>query len=167
MTDIDRIIIGIALFVAGYFVYLFFKKKKKEDEEEEYPYRLSKLSGDDHFAHPVNNLEKSLNLKYAGAMMYYEEGNFEDAIGKLTECILENRFSEFYYYRGISHFALKEYQEAINDWETAIILFPDYEYELSANVMEAKGKVSKEEEGMASVVMEKKKISTKDIRQRE
>jgi tetratricopeptide (TPR) repeat protein len=145
MTDIDRLIIGIALFVAGYFVFLFFKKKKTEDEEadEEYPYRLSKLSGDDHFAHPVNNLDKSLNLKYAGAMMYYEEGKFEDAIKGLTECILENRFSEFYYYRGICNFALQKYQEAINDWETAIILFPEYEYELTANILEAREKVNK------------------------
>lgn len=143
MTDIDRLIIGIALFVAGYFVFLFFKKKKTEDEdgEEEYPYRLSQLSGDDHFAHPVNNLDKSLNLKYAGALMYYEEGKYEDAIKGLTECIFENRFSEFYYYRGMCHFALKEYQEAINDWETAIILFPEYEYELTANIMEARGKI--------------------------
>jgi tetratricopeptide (TPR) repeat protein len=115
MTDIDRIIIGIAVFVAGYFVYLFFRKKKTEDEEEEYPYRLSKLSGDDRIARPVNNLEDSLNLKYEGAMMYYEEGKFEDAIKVLTECILENRFSEFYYYRGMCHFALQKYQEAIND----------------------------------------------------
>lgn len=139
MTDIDRLIIGIAVFVAGYFVYLFFKKKKTGDEEEEYPYRLSKLSGEDHFAHPVNNLEDGLNLKYAEAMKQYEEGKFDEAIIKLTECILENRFSEFYYYRGISHFALKEYQESINDWETAIILFPEYEYELSANIFEARG----------------------------
>ena len=139
MTDIDRLIIGIAVFVAGYFVYLFFKKKKTEDEdgEEEYPYRLSKLSGDDHFAHPMNNLERSLNLKYAGAMMYYEEGKFEDAIKGLTECILENRFSELYYFRGICYFALKKYDESIDDWETAIRLFPEYEYELRANINEA------------------------------
>ena len=143
MTDVDRLIIGIALFVAGYFVYLFFRKKKTEDEEgeEEYPYRLSKLSGDDHFAHPLNDLEDSLNLKYAEAMIHYKEGKFEDAITKLTECILENRFSEFYNYRGISYFAMKEYQKAINDWETAIILFPEYEYELSANIMEAREKL--------------------------
>ncbi|MCX6158312.1 MAG: tetratricopeptide repeat protein [Ignavibacteriae bacterium] len=149
MTDIDRIIIGIAVFVAGYFVYLFFKKRNTEDEdedgdEEEYPFRLSKLSGKDHFARPVNNLEDSLNLKYAEAMTHYEEGKFEETIVKLTGCILENRFSEFYYYRGISHFALKKYQEAINDWETAIILFPEYEYELSANIIEARGLGSKE-----------------------
>jgi tetratricopeptide (TPR) repeat protein len=144
MTDIDRLIIGIALFVAGYFVYLFFRKRDNEDEagEEEYPLRLSKISGDDQFAHPVNNLDKSLNLKYAGAMMYYEEGKFVDAIKGLTECILENRYSEFYYYRGICHFALKEYQEAINDWETAMILFPDYEYELSANILEARERIN-------------------------
>lgn len=145
MTDIDRLIIGIAVFVAGYFVYLFFRKKKTEDDEsdEEYPYRLAKLSGDNHIAHPVNNLDKSLNLKYEEAMMYYEEGKYEEAIKGLKECILENRFSEFYYYRGMCHFALKAYQEAINDWETAIILFPEYEYELSANIMEAGQKVRK------------------------
>jgi tetratricopeptide (TPR) repeat protein len=151
MTDIDRLIMGIAVFVAGYFVYLFFKKRNTDEEddedgdEEEYPFRFTKLSGKDHFAHPVNNLEKSLNLKYAGAMMHYEEGKYEDAIEGLTNCILENRFSEFYYYRGISYFALKKYQEAINDWETAIILFPEYEYELSANIMEARGKGSKKQ----------------------
>jgi tetratricopeptide (TPR) repeat protein len=144
MTDIDRLIIGIVVFVAGYFVYLLFKKKDTDDDEEEYPYRLSKLSGDDHFAHPVNNLEDSLNSKYADAMLLYNAGNFEQAIEKLTECILETRFSEFYYYRGICHFALKEHQSAINDWETAIILFPEYEYELSANIMEAREKILKE-----------------------
>ncbi len=139
MTDIDRIIIGMVVFLAGYFVYLFFKKKET-DEEEEGSELLTKESDENKIACPVNNLERSLNLKYAGAMMYYEEGKYEDAIKGLTECILENRFSEFYYYRGMCHFALKEYQEAINDWETAIILFPEYEYELSANIMEARGK---------------------------
>jgi tetratricopeptide (TPR) repeat protein len=138
MTDIDRLIIGIAVFVAGYFVYLFFKKKK--DEEEEESELLTKASDENKIVYPVNNLERSLNLKYAGAMIYYEEGKFEDAIKGLTECILENRFSEFYYYRGMCHFALQKYQEAINDWETAIILFPEYEYELTANIMEARGK---------------------------
>jgi tetratricopeptide (TPR) repeat protein len=145
MTDIDRLIIGIAVFVAGYFVYLFFKKRNDEEEdedvyEEEYPTRLSKLSGDGSIARPVNNLERSLNLKYAEAMMYYEEGKFQEAIAILTDCILKNRFSEFYYYRGICHFALKEYQEAINDWETALIIFP--EYELTANIMEAREKIN-------------------------
>jgi len=142
MTDIDRLVIGIVVFVAGYFVYLFFKKKDT-DEDEEYPYRLSKLSGDDHFAHPENNLEESLNVKYAEAMLIYKAGNFKEAAEKLTECILENRFSEFYYYKGICNFSIKDYQNAINDWETAIILFPEYEYELTANILEAREIVSK------------------------
>ena len=140
MTDIDRLIIGIVVFVAGYFVYLFFKKKDP-DKEDEYPLRLSKLSGDDHFAEPENNLEQSLNLKYSESMLLYDAGKFKEAAERLTECILENRYSEFYYYRGICNFSIKEYQSAINDWETAIILFPEYGYELYANIMEAREKM--------------------------
>jgi len=140
MTDIDRLIIGIVVFIAGYFIYLFFKKKNT-DEEDSYPLRLSKLSGEEHFTHPENNLEDSLNFKYSEAMLLYDAKKFDEAITKLTDCILETRFSEFYYYRGISHFALKEYQLAINDWETAIILFPEYEYELTSNIIEAREKL--------------------------
>jgi len=140
MTDIDRLIIGIVIFVAGYFVYLFFKKKDS-DEGEEYPYRLSKIQGEDRNAHPENNLKESLNLKYSEAMLLYDAGKFKEAAERLTVCILENRYSEFYYYRGMCNFSIKDYQSAINDWETAIILFPEYGYELYANIMEAREKM--------------------------
>lgn len=140
MTDIDRLIIGIAVFVAGYFVFLFFRKKETDDDEgdEDYPYRLSQISGEDHFARPKNNLTEDLNKKYYDAMLKYKAGKFDEAIEELSGCILEFRYCEFYYYRGICNFALKKYQEAIDDWETAIIIFPEYEYELTANINEAR-----------------------------
>lgn len=136
MTDIDRLLIGMALFVIGFLIHLFFRKNKYA-EKEEYPWRLSKISGEDHFKTPENNLDEDLNLKYQEAMLLYDANNFKEAIIKLTDCISENNFSEFYYYRGICYFALKKYDESIVDWETAISLFPDYEYELRANINEA------------------------------
>ncbi len=106
-------------------------------DKDEYPLRLSKLSGGEHFKTPANNLEEDLNLKYEEAMLLYDANNFKEAIIKLTDCISESNFSEFYYYRGICYFALKKYDESIDDWETAIRLFPEYEYELRANINEA------------------------------
>ena len=143
MTDIDRLIIGFVLFLAGYFVYLFLRKKDSDDDEgdEDYPYRLSEISGEDHFARPPNNLDEGLNMKYSEALLKYKAEKYEEAAEELSNCILEFRYSAFYYYRGICHFALKRYQEAINDWETAIILFPEYEYELTANINEAREKM--------------------------
>lgn len=139
MTDIDRLIIIIIVLVVGYFFFLLFKRKKdSENETDIYPWRLSTLSGDEHFKKPAYNLEENLDLKYKDAMLSYENEKFAEAIEKLTECISDTKFSEFYYFRGICYFAIKEYQLSIADWETAIILFPDYEYELSSNIREAK-----------------------------
>jgi tetratricopeptide (TPR) repeat protein len=137
ITDIDRLVIGILFFLISYFIYLLFRKNKSGDNDV-YPLRLSKLPEDEHFKSPANNLDGDISIKYEDAMLSYDAQNFAEAIAKLTDCISVTKFSEFYYYRGICHFALKEYQSSINDWQTAIKLFPEYEYELSSNIIEAK-----------------------------
>ena len=141
MTDyyINRFLIGIVIIVVGYMIHLLFRKNKSESKEDYY--RFSKISGEDQYKKPVNNLKRDLNLKYNEAILLYDANNFEESIVKLTECISESKFSEFYYYRGICNFAVKKYKESLDDWETAIKLFPEYEHELRSNINEAMKKL--------------------------
>lgn len=137
-TDFDRFLIGIVIIIVGYLYHLLFRKNKNDKEDY---YRFSKISGEDHFKKPVNNLKKDLNLKYDEAMLLYDANNFNEAIMKLTECISEKNYCEFYYYRGICNFAVKNYKESLDDWRMAIKLFPEYEYELRTNIKEAEKKL--------------------------
>jgi tetratricopeptide (TPR) repeat protein len=63
---------------------------------------------------------------YKLGLCYYATGNFNTSIKFFTQAIL-NREDEadYYFYRGAAHYRLKENAEALEDYETALILKPD------------------------------------------
>ncbi len=63
---------------------------------------------------------------YKKAVAQYSSGEFEQAVESFDELLKKVKDYVSYYYRGMSHLAISNYNEAQNDFSMAIALKPDY-----------------------------------------
>lgn len=63
---------------------------------------------------------------YKKAVAQYSSGEFEEAIKSFDKLLSQVKDYVSYYYRGMSHLAIGNYNEAQNDFSLAIALKPDY-----------------------------------------
>jgi len=77
---------------------------------------------------------------YHTGMTLYQGGRFREAIAALTEGLPKQPgYGYAYYFRGLSHDALGEHEQALSDFKKAVELTPDggYEAEIESRLVEA------------------------------
>ena len=127
--------VGIGLFVLGRNAEAAAKLAKAKDCKEKYMYRAFALRRLGEFDNAIENLQESLNheadklsVALEKAATYRYAANFEAAAKELKGCAnFENVSAEYHYQLGRLQEAQGRYEEAADNYETALELSPDHQ----------------------------------------
>jgi len=127
--------VGIGLFIAGRNAEAVEKLEKAEDCKEKFIYRAFALRRMGRFDEAIESLQKSLdyeadplNVALEKAATYRYAADFEAAEKELKNCAnFENVSAEYHYQVGRLEETQGLYEEAMDNYKTALELSPDHE----------------------------------------